>query len=157
MIFSPEFQQRYLRLLNVGEERHKRRASNHSSTKENTLICIRAGQASVTYNSASLRITCRDRYSALSTICPHSSYFLFSALLCFLLCFCLVQITIIASKSYHCLEAVYFVHLVIFSPIIPFLPPLSFHSPFITCCLFLFFLILSAVFLCDRQSRQTLS
>lgn len=43
--------QRYPGLLNMEEERQKRGELNQNSTKENTLICIRAGQASVTYNS----------------------------------------------------------------------------------------------------------
>lgn len=54
----------------------RRRELNHSSRKENTLICIRAGQASVTYKSAGLHITHRDSYSAFSTIYLHTSYFL---------------------------------------------------------------------------------
>lgn len=126
-------------LLNMVEERQERSESNHISTKENTLICIRAGQASVTYNSAGFHITHRDCYSVLSTIHPHTSSIFSSSVslllpLLFVLYFSLVQITIIASKLYHCLEAVYSAHLVIFSLIMPFLPLLSsFCSPFIVC------------------------
>ena len=59
----------------------ERRESNRSSTKENTLICIRAGQASVTYKSAGLHITHRDCYSAFSTIYLYTSYFPYFSLL----------------------------------------------------------------------------
>lgn len=147
LIHSAVFQFRYFELLNmVDAEWGVVGGSNHSSTKENTLICIRAGQALVTYNSAGFHITHRDCYSAFSTIHSHmssifSSVSLFLPLLLVLYSFfCLVQITIIASKSCHCLEAVCSAHLVIFSLIIPFLPLLSsVHSPFVACCRFSFF------------------
>lgn len=67
------FNKRYLESLNMREERQKRGESNHSSTKEDTLICIRAGLASVTYNTAGFHITHRDCYNALSTIHPQTS------------------------------------------------------------------------------------
>ena len=150
----------------MGEKRQERGESNHSSTKENTLICIRAGQASVTYKSAGFHITLRDCYSALSTIHPHISSIFSSSvplltpppLFFFALCsFSLVQITIIASKSSHCVEAVYSAHLVIFFLVIPFLPLLSsLHFLFIARCLALFFFNPVRCFFCvTEKQRQT--
>lgn len=153
MIYSSVFQQRYLGLLNVGKEGHKRRESNHSSTKENTLICIRAGQASVTYNSASLDITHRDCYSALSTIHPHTSYFIFFSLLVapslFLYSYfspnhnhCL-PIMPLSWGCLFCLSCHLLHHHPISSTVV--LPPLSFHL-----------LAASLLFLCVTEKLDTL-
>lgn len=134
--------------------RRKRGEQNQCLTKENIYTCVRAGKASVNYVSAGFWISHRDCYSALSTVPSlHVLYFLFFhvAPSVFVLYLSLVQITVIAPKSHHCLEAVQSVHLVILSLIISFLPLLfSFHSPLIACCLSSF-LILSAV---SEKARQ---
>lgn len=84
--------------------RRERGEQNQCLTNENIYICVRAGQASVTYVSAGFWITHRDCYSALSTVL----YFLFFHIApsVFVLYLSLVQITVIAPKSCHCLEAV---------------------------------------------------
>lgn len=113
-------------------ERRDRREGglNHSSTKENTLICIRPGQASVTYKSAGLHITHRDSYSAFSTTYLHTSYFLFFLSFPLFLYSILVGFKSQPSPPNHHSVLMLFtlpilsssssVHLVIFSLIIPF-------------------------------------
>lgn len=119
-----------------------------SSTKKNTLICVRAGQVYLeecwfSHHQQGL-LQC-----SFNNLFPYLLYFLYCLLIASplvgVLLFLSCLITIIASKSCHCPEGVCSAHLVIFSLIIPFLPllPLSFHCllmllVFKQCCCFSF-------------------
>lgn len=153
--------QRYMGLFNMGEERLRGTGGGGQITAQqskNTLMCIRARQASLTYNSAGFHITLRDRCGALSTVHSHTSRIFSSSVLFFFftLYFSLpnynhsLQIIVRGLFILPILSSLYLIIIILFLPLWP-----SFHCPFIAGCRSSLLLILPAAFPCDRGARQT--